>query len=111
MSCLSLGERVAAGFLILHLISAGFHSGKPHGKRRAADYSILKQISAGLTLRIWSNPVDPAGSDTLLLYFCDGSLAGGNPWSIAHPNILYRAPLIGLLITRTTPVGCRLIIG
>jgi len=44
-----------------------------------AVFSIQKQISAGLSLRVRSKPVNPAGSDMLLLYFCDGSLAGGNP--------------------------------
>ena len=44
-----------------------------------AVFSIQKQISAGLSLRVQSKPVNPAGSDMLLLYFCDGSLAGGNP--------------------------------
>ena len=96
-------ERAAAVFQILHLISAGFHSWKPHCKWRAAVFSIQTQISASLTLRIRSKPVNPAESDMILLYFCDGSLAGGNPSQMKEalksleypppPNILYRALL------------------
>jgi hypothetical protein len=69
--------------MILHLISAGFHSRKLHGKWGTADFFDSKPISAGLTLRIRSKSVNPAESDMILLYFCDGSLArdlrGGVP--------------------------------